>query len=293
MALPLKIGKPCFGPSFADPRESFFIILEDEVSVGVSLPNETQKSDEVHTDDMYEIFSSEIEDRNEKIRVVEEDKNEKSLKRRGEADHAKANDSDEYTTEGDNGSGLGGISDESFIGNMLESNLSRCVSDSIQKCAKAGEGDDEEECLYFGYINPTCGAHSTSATSGQNCICQIVEHCLVHTNSVAKGITDDANMAQLVDEEKHVDSNRQFDEDNQNGEEDPASSEAKGRLMSRLDGPYWIKKKLDLPPYDPDRRMSPRVKTPTRFMRDDCGGEETSEVEKKKKTVKKLNFTQK
>ena len=270
---------------------------------------------------------SEKEDRKETIRKSEfVDKATKSLE---EADHAKKNDSDEYTIDSEavTESDCGSISDGNFIEEILASDLSKVVTDSIRKCTKVDEGNDREECFYLGFINPKCGEHSTSAPSGrQNCTCQIIDHCLVHANGISKPISDDANMAQLEDDiindnsniqldNKHDDSNAliQLDEDNEidinetpKMVEDthgygveaasvaPKSNEAKARRESSLNGPYWTKKKiLDLPPSDDNRRMSPRVKTPKKCtMCDDCGGRENSEVEKKKKTVKKLNFTQ-
>ena len=269
---------------------------------------------------------SEKEDRKETIRKSEfVDKATKSLE---EADHAKKNDSDEYTIDSEavTGSDCGSISDGSFIKEILASDLSKVVTDSIRKCTKVDEGNDEEECFYLGFINPKCGEHSTSAPSGrQNCTCQIIDHCLVHANGISKPISDDANMAQLEDDiindnsniqldNKHDDSNAliQLDEDNEidlteipkmvedthgygvEASVAAKSDEAKARRESSLNGPYWTKTKiLDLPPSDDNRRMSPRVKTPKKCtMCDDCGGRENSEVEKKKKTVKKLNFTQ-
>ena len=328
MVLPLKGGKPCFGPSFADPEESFSINLEENVSAGAKLSTGTQGSDEDHEDGLYEIFSSEKEDGKEIIRKPEfVDKAAKNL---DEADHAKKNASDEYTrdSEADAESDYGSISDGSFIEEILASDLSKVVTDSIRKCTKVDEGNDEEECFYLGFINPKCGEHSTSAPSGQNCTCQIIDHCLFHANGISKPISDDANMAQLEDDIINDNSNIQFDNkhDDSNaivqlGEDNeidinetpkmventhghgygvvaaslaPKSNEAKARLGSSLNGPYWTKKKiLDLPPNDDNWRMSPSVKTPKKCtMCEDCGGRENSEVEKKKRTVKKLNFTQ-
>ena len=124
---------------------------------------------------------SEKEDIKETIRKSEfVDKATKSLE---EADHAKKNDSDEYTIDSEavTESDCGSISDGSFIEEILASDLSKVVTDSIRKCTKVDEGNDEEECFYLGFINPKCGEHSTSAPSGrQNCTCQIIDHCLVH-----------------------------------------------------------------------------------------------------------------
>ena len=120
---------------------------------------------------------SEKEDRKETIRKSEfVDKATKSLE---EADHAKKNDSDEYTIDSEavTESDCGSISDGSFIEEILASDLSKVVTDSIRKCTKVDEGNDEEECFYLGFINPKCGEHSTSAPSGrQNCTCQIIDH---------------------------------------------------------------------------------------------------------------------
>ena len=212
---------------------------------------------------------SEKDDRKEAIRKSEfVDKATKSLE---EADHAKKNDSDEYTidSETDTESDCGNISDGSFIEEILASDLSKVVTDCIRKCTKVDEGNDEEECFYLGFINPKCGEHSTSAPSvHQNCTCQIIDHCLVHVNGISKPISDDANMAQLEDDiindnsniqldNKHDDSNAliQLDEDNEidlteipKMVEDthgygveaesvaPKSNEAKARRESSLNG---------------------------------------------------------